>query len=455
MVCGVCGSDKHTRSSCSNVFAREILNEIVDASFTQVLRALPATKIPQILNRFLLGTHPRVGEKSPIQYLAGQDDVIKLILSNVSVETSILEPARDHNTRNSIVDKSWEFYSNHQHFTVSPYFDPDTNLLYMCQCQASIAVYPAYNAPFYKSCKILTHFIGKTEIRWIGVKNSYCFTLNCEDILKCYDHTFKNMKWRAFICDGVFNDLPVIYKDLIIVASRFSSRLVAINIYTGNTEWKTDDYGGIHATFPHIYSYPEEPSLSSSVERTDRVWVATKEKIRIFNSSDGSFLTSIDFDGILHRNMCFRKDTFYGCDANMNIMAITVKKQKNSFATSTLPIIKNVSSDVAPLYDKKHNSLIVATTDNHLISYDLSKKVKKIRWKVSLRSNVVAPPAISQTGDYIYIGALSKQVFKIRLEDGYLMWKYKTKGSIEDPIYISSTNVVVSTRKSNLVYLLK
>lgn len=442
MVCGICGLPNHNRSICPTAFCKEILNELVDSTFTQDVRSMPVLHDKQMVTALLLGTHDRTGEQSPLLSLAGQQDILHCILTMAVQKQSVLVPDIRCKT---VVEDSWEFSANGGQLIISPYYDACNDIVYVLRNQQTIVGHMVSNVQRRHPSFFLTNaLVCKTEVKSFVVDSMHsCFyILNTEDIIKCYNDS-NDLIWRAFVEDSVFQDKIVIHNSLLVFCSRFSSTVIGINKHTGNTEWKSTNLGSMMATPPHIFN--------------DMIYLATKNALMVIDPLDGSMVLSVPLKGIQHSNMCITKEdatVIYACDAHREVKMITISYSPTiAFRIDT--ILTQVSTNIAPIFCAKQNLILVSTMDKFLVAFDNSKRIKRAKWRFHLRSNVVSVPAISHTNDYIYIGCTSGVVFKIELGSGNLIWKFKTRGSIEDPINKSMTNMIVICRRSNGVYMFK
>ena len=74
-------------------------------------------------------------------------------------------------------------------------------------------------------------------------------------------------------------------------------------------------------------------------------------------------------------------------------------------------------------------------------------------WINKIGTKILNTPCV--TDYFIYVGCLNKKIYKINPVNGKILWEYKTVGAIEDKIMYNKTNVVVLSRGTTCLYLLK
>ena len=106
-------------------------------------------------------------------------------------------------------------------------------------------------------------------------------------------------------------------------------------------------------------------------------------------------------------------------------------------------------SDVKPTIYKE--LVIIISNDRHLVA--LNKYTGNKVWINKIGTKILNTPCV--TDYFIYVGCLNKKIYKINPVNGKILWEYKTVGAIEDKIMYNKTNVVVLSRGTTCLYLLK
>jgi outer membrane protein assembly factor BamB len=87
--------------------------------------------------------------------------------------------------------------------------------------------------------------------------------------------------------------------------------------------------------------------------------------------------------------------------------------------------------------------------------YALASSTGSLRWLYETESDIVASPALSADGSYLYVGSLSCKVCALVASNGSLLWCYETGGSVvSSPVLSSDGSSIYVSSLDGLIYCL-
>lgn len=188
----------------------------------------------------------------------------------------------------------------------------------------------------------------------------------------------------------------------------YDSNLWALNLETGELQWKFPTKGGI-ASAPvlddvnrNIVFGSEDNSLYAVDFRTGRVnWTfATKSRVRSSPRVAHNFI-------------------FFGSDDG-KLYAVAAPNGRQHF-------VVDMEAPIRARPAVTNDLVIVGSESGEVSAYSLSGNRK---WTYRARRNIISSPYVSLTDNICYIGAGDGFMYALEANNGYNLWRYRTHGSI-------------------------
>lgn len=390
----------------------------------------------QFLLATLMGTHDRLGEWSPFMLLAGQTDIIVKILSishHMSYELTLAE------NKDDICEMEYFIGQNRE----SPPPQMFKEHCYLLQDNKYLIRYPYrvnYSYRYSNFHTAINRRYGETvwmhynnvEILWFQVvDNDTLYTYNLERVLKCHDISKgPNAVWRFFITHGAPAKNMKADGNSVYFACQGNGKNNVMCVRDGKFAWR---------------QFVNRKVVTELTVMDDKLYFATTSIIYIMGCKTGKQLYRFNME-VLNDHLHVESDNLAIITGlcEQTISCVDIKGGNVLWKNSSLSI-----SDVKPTVFK--DLVITVLNDRHLVA--LNKHTGAKVWTSKIGTKILNTPCVSDY--YIYVGCLNKKVYKVNPKDGKIMWEFKTAGMIEDEIMHNNTNIVVLSRGTTYMYLLK
>ena len=438
MVCSICGLASHNARQCSKTYCESIIHELVDSIFTIQLtvKSTMEANNGELLLAVLMGTHDRLGEHSPWMSLAGHTDLIVNILSRSKHVSNELFLCKENGLDQ--LDEM-EYYIGNNRDGPSPQIVG--HYCYMLQYNSNLTCYPySYNILDNSSSTVVSSLRrygssvwrhdGNVEILWFYIANfKTIYVYNAERVLKCYSPEISTPIWRYYVEYGTSANRITVDNNSIYMFCYLDNKNYILCVRDGKFAWRQN---------------VNQRVITEITLFNDTLYFATMNSIYMMASKKGKILHA-SINAILDETLIVDRDNIViFITFNTRIECLDVKEGNRIWQNDTI-----IPSDTKPAVFK--DLVLVVSREKHLVALD--KYTGKHLWTNKIGTKILNTPCT--TDYYIYIGCLNKKVYKINPENGKIMWSFKTAGAIEDQILCSNTNIVVLSRGTTCLYLLK
>ncbi|MFH1227036.1 MAG: PQQ-binding-like beta-propeller repeat protein, partial [Planctomycetota bacterium] len=296
-----------------------------------------------------------------------------------------------------------------------------------------------------------------------------------EKNIKAYEQSFVNVQLEkttlwTFRTGGVIESAPLVYKGLVIAASR-DGNVYGIDQSTGGLKWKYKTN-----TSQEIISSPKAISdlvvfgcydtivyaLKCSEMNAGKEWsfktsaavksapFASVNDETIFIGSTDSYLYALSAQGQLLwkfaaggkiSNSGFAdNDTVYiPCDDG-NVYAVDAKTGLQKWKLSLTGKLTSLA--------KHENNILVSSNNNNF--YYISILDRQIKWTFKTKESVAAAPVVF--GQTVYITSIDKTLYALDIDKGEMKWVFPTKGALNGSVAVSLDGIVYFGSEDGFIY---
>ncbi|MFA5793843.1 MAG: PQQ-binding-like beta-propeller repeat protein [Candidatus Brocadiia bacterium] len=296
-----------------------------------------------------------------------------------------------------------------------------------------------------------------------------------EKTIKAYEQVFINVQLEKtalwiFKTGGVIESAPLVYKDLVVTASR-DGNVYGINREKGELKWKykTDSSQEIISSPKNfnelivfgcydtiIYALKSSETnigklwsfkTSAAVKAppfisldNETVFVGSTDSNLYALSAKGQLLWKFSAGGKISNSGFADSDTVYiPCDDG-NIYAVNAKtglqKWKMSLTGKLTALVK---------YE---NNILVASNSNNC--YCISIYDRQIKWSFKAKGPVASAPVVA--GAIVYVTSIDKTLYALDVSNGKMKWVFPAKGGLNGSVEVSSDGVVYFGSEDGFIY---